>query len=176
MTTAQDMQIRDVVALMSFNETSMEERSYRKQINSVFGAVNVGWKHMVYLDATLRGDQSSTLPTGNNVYVYPSFSGSFVFSELIKVGNVMPYGKLRMSWAQVGSDTDPYQLGLVYTKSKFSYPGFTIGYIDNNTLPNRDLKPTKTNSFEIGLETKFLNNRIGLDVTYYTQNSKNQFD
>ncbi len=173
-TTAQDMQIRDVVALMSFNETSMEERSYRKQINSVFGAVNVGWKHMVYLDATLRGDQSSTLPTGNNVYVYPSFSGSFVFSELIKVGNVMPYGKLRMSWAQVGSDTDPYQLGLVYTKSKFSYPGFTIGYIDNNTLPNRDLKPTKTNSFEIGLETKFLNNRIGLDVTYYTQNSKNQ--
>ena len=173
-TTAQDMQIRDVVALMSFNETSMEERSYRKQINSVFGAVNVGWKHMVYLDATLRGDQSSTLPTGNNVYVYPSFSGSFVFSELIKVGNVMPYGKLRMSWAQVGSDTDPYQLGLVYTKSKFSYPGFTIGYIDNNTLPNRNLKPTKTNSFEIGLETKFLNNRIGLDVTYYTQNSKNQ--
>ncbi len=46
--------------------------SYRKQINSVYGAVNVGWKHMLYLDATLRGDQSSTLPTGNNMYVYPS--------------------------------------------------------------------------------------------------------
>ena len=173
-TTAQDMQIRDVVALMSFNETSFEESSYRKQINSVYGAVNVGWKHMLYLDATLRGDQSSTLPTGNNVYVYPSFSGSFVFSEFLKLGSRMPYGKLRMSWAQVGSDTDPYQLGLVYTKSKFTYPGFTIGYINNNTLPNRNLKPTKTNSFEIGLETKFLNNRIGLDVTYYKQNSKNQ--
>lgn len=75
-TTAQDMQIRDVVALMSFNETSLEQNSYRKQINSVYGAVNVGWKHLVYLDATLRGDQSSTLPIGNNVYVYPSFSGS----------------------------------------------------------------------------------------------------
>ena len=74
-TTAQDMQIRDVVALMSFNETSLEQNSYRKQINSVYGAVNVGWKHLVYLDATLRGDQSSTLPIGNNVYVYPSFSG-----------------------------------------------------------------------------------------------------
>ena len=172
-TTAQDMQIRDVVALMSFNETSLEQNSYRKQINSLYGAVNVGWKHLVYLDATLRGDQSSTLPIGNNVYIYPSFSGSFVFSELLK-SNLMPYGKFRLSWAQVGSDTDPYQLGLVYTKSQFTYPGYTIGYINNSTMPNKNLKPTKTNSFELGLEMKFLNNRIGLDFTYYTQNSKNQ--
>lgn len=172
--TAQDMQIRDVVALMSFNETSLEQNSYRKQINSVYGAANVGWKHMLYFDATLRGDQSSTLPTGNNMYVYPSFSGSFVFSEPAGLRDAMPYGKLRMSWAQVGSDTDPYQLGLVYTKSKFTYPGYTIGYISNNMIPNKDLKPTKTNSFEIGLEMKFLKNRIGLDFTYYSQISKNQ--
>lgn len=173
-TTAQDMQIRDVVALMSFNETSLEQNTYRKQINSVYGAVNVGWNDMIYLDATVRVDQSSTLPMDNNVYVYPSVSGSFVFSELIDADNIFPYGKIRVSWAQVGSDTDPYQLGLVYTKSKFTYPGYTIGYINNNTLPNRDLKPTMTNSFEAGLETKFLNGRIGLDFTYYTQNSKNQ--
>lgn len=173
-TTAQDMQIRDVVALMSFNELSMEQNSYRKQINSLFGSVNVGWHHMLYLDATLRGDQSSTLPTTNNVYVYPSFSASFVFSELAKLGDAMPYGKLRMSWAQVGSDTDPYQLGLVYSKSKFTYPGYTIGYVNNSTIPNKDLKPTKTNSFEVGLEMKFLQNRVGLDLTYYVQSSRNQ--
>lgn len=173
-TTAQDMQIRDVKALMSFNEISLEQNTYRKQINSLYGSVNLGWKHLMYVDATLRGDQSSTLPTNNNVYVYPSFSGSFVFSELTKLGNLLPYGKLRMSWAQVGSDTDPYQLGLVYTKSKFTYPGYTIGYINNSTIPNKDLKPTRTNSFEIGLETKFLNNRMGLDITYYSQKSKNQ--
>ncbi|GJG66329.1 SusC/RagA family TonB-linked outer membrane protein [Prevotella lacticifex] len=173
-TTAQDMQIRDVVTLMSFNETSIEPSSYRKRINSLFGSASIGWNHLLYLDATLRGDQSSTLPTSNNVYVYPSFSGSFVFSELLKANRILPYGKLRMSWAQVGSDTDPYQLGLVYTKSKYTYPGYTIGYISNNVIPNKDLKPTKTNSFEIGLETKFLNNRLGLDVTYYTQKSKNQ--
>ena len=173
-TTAQDMQIRDVVALMSFNELSMEQNSYRKQINSAYGALNLGWKHMLYFDATLRGDQSSTLPVSNNIYVYPSFSASFLFSEVAKLGDVMPYGKLRMSWAQVGSDTDPYQLGLVYTKSKFTYPGYTIGSINNTTIPNKDLKPTKTNSFEVGLELKFLKNRMGLDVTYYTQNSRNQ--
>lgn len=173
-TTAKDMKIRDVVALMSFNEVSVEPYSYRKQINSVYGAVNLGWKHMLYFDATLRGDQSSTLLISNNMYIYPSFSGSFVFSELLKLGDKLPYGKVRMSWAQVGSDTDPYQLGLVYTKSKFAYPGYTIGYISNGTIPNKDLKPTKTNSFEMGLELKFLKNRIGLDFTYYSQLSKNQ--
>lgn len=173
-TTAQEMQIRDVVALMSFNETSLQENSYRKQINSLFAAVNLGWKNLLYLDATIRGDKSSTLPTGNNTYIYPSVSGSFVFSELIKRGDILPYGKVRLSFAQVGSDTDPYQLGLVYTKSKFTYPGYTIGFIDNTTIPNKNLKPTRTNSFEVGFETKFFNNRIGLDFTYYNQISKDQ--
>lgn len=172
--SAQDMQIRDVIALMSFNETSNQADTYRKQINSLFAAVNLGWRNLLYLDATVRGDKSSTLPSDNNTYVYPSFSGSFVFSELIKRGNILPYGKLRVSWAQVGSDTNPYQLGLVYTKSKFTYPGYTIGMISNTTIPNKSLKPTRTNSFEAGLETKFLNSRIGLDFTYYDQVSRDQ--
>ena len=172
--SAQDMQIRDVIALMSFNETSNQQTTYRKQINSLFAAVNLGWRNLIYLDATVRGDHSSTLPTGNNTYVYPSFSGSLVFSELIHRPDILPYGKVRASWAQVGSDTDPYQLGLVYTKSKYTYPGYTIGYINNTTIPNKNLKPTRTNSFEVGLETKFLNSRIGLDVTYYNQISRDQ--
>jgi TonB-linked SusC/RagA family outer membrane protein len=172
--TAQDMQIRDVVTLLSFSESSIDQGSYRKQINSVFGAVNVGWRHMLFVDATIRGDQSSTLPTKNNVYIYPSVSGSFVFSELLDSKSILPYGKIRLSWAQVGSDTDPYQLGLVYGKSNLSYPGYTIGYINNNTIPNKELKPTITNSFETGIELKFLKNRMGLDVTYYTQISENQ--
>ena len=172
--TAQDMQIRVVVTLLSFSESSIDQGSYRKQINSVFGAVNVGWRHMLFVDATIRGDQSSTLPTKNNVYIYPSVSGSFVFSELLDSKSILPYGKIRLSWAQVGSDTDPYQLGLVYGKSNLSYPGYTIGYINNNTIPNKELKPTITNSFETGIELKFLKNRMGLDVTYYTQISENQ--
>lgn len=172
--TAQDMEIRDVVTLLSFSESSIDQGSYRKQINSVFGAVNVGWRHMLFVDATIRGDQSSTLPTKNNVYIYPSVSGSFVFSELLDSKSILPYGKIRLSWAQVGSDTDPYQLGLVYGKSNLSYPGYTIGYINNSTIPNKELKPTITNSFEAGVELKFLKNRMGLDITYYTQLSENQ--
>lgn len=173
-TTGQDMKIKDAVAISSFDEISVEQNPYTKQMNSVYGAVNLGWKHLIYFDATVRADQSSTLPLNNNVYVYPSFSGSFIFSELIKNRSLLPYGKIRMSWAQVGSDTNPYQLGLTYTKSRFSYPGYTIGYLNNNTVPNENLKPTRTNSFEAGVETKFFNSRLGLDITYYSQTSRDQ--
>ena len=106
--------------------------------------------------------------------MYPSFSGSMVFSEFIQNKNLINYGKFRASWAQVGSDTDPYQLALNYTTGKYTYSGYTIGMINNSTQPNKDLKPTRTNSFELGVEMKFFNNRLSLDMTYYNQLSKDQ--
>ena len=100
--TGSDMSVREVVAMSSFKEQSVEESTYRKRIVSVFGSANLGWRHMLYLDATVRGDKSSTLAAGKNLYVYPSVSGSWVFSELIKSHrNVLPYGKIRLSWAEV---------------------------------------------------------------------------
>ncbi|MBO4362710.1 MAG: SusC/RagA family TonB-linked outer membrane protein [Paludibacteraceae bacterium] len=173
--TGTDMGIREVVAMSSFEEQSVEESTYNKRIVSVFGSVNLGWRHMLYLDATVRGDKSSTLASGKNLYVYPSVSGSFVFSELIK-GNrkVLPYGKVRLSWAEVGSDTDPYQLSLRYAKSQFGYPGYTIGSVYGNIVPNADLKPTRTRSIETGFETKWCNSRISLDFTFYHQKSRDQ--
>lgn len=131
--TGTDMTIREVIAMSSFEDQSVEEASYKKRIVSVFGSVNLGWRHMLYLDATVRGDKSSTLASGKNLYVYPSVSGSWVFSELITANRkVLPYGKVRLSFAEVGSDTDPYQLSLRYAKSQFGYPGYTIGSIYGN--------------------------------------------
>ena len=173
--TGTDMGIREVVAMTSFEEQSVEESTYNKRIVSVFGSMNLGWRHMLYLDATVRGDKSSALATGKNLYVYPSVSGSWVFSELIKSNRtVLPYGKLRLSWAEVGSDTDPYQLGLRYTKSQFGYSGYSIGYIYGNTMPNANLKPTRTRSVEAGFETKWFNQRVSLDFTFYHQLSRDQ--
>ena len=173
--TGTNMGIREVIAMGSFEDQSVEEAAYNKRIVSVFGSVNLGWRHMLYLDATVRGDKSSTLASGSNLYVYPSVSGSWVFSELIKSNRkILPYGKLRISWAEVGSDTDPYQLILRYTKSQFSYSGYTIGHIFGNTIPNADLKPTRTRSIETGFETKWLNQRISLDFTFYHQKSRDQ--
>ena len=173
--TGTDMGIREVVAMSSFEEQSVEESTYNKRIVSVFGSANLGWRHMLYLDATVRGDKSSALASGKNLYVYPSVSGSWVFSELITSNRkVLPYGKVRLSWAEVGSDTDPYQLALRYTKSQFGYSGYTIGYVYGNSMPNAELKPTRTRSWETGFETKWLNHRISLDFTFYHQVSRDQ--
>lgn len=173
--TGIDMSIREVIAMSSFEDQSIEEASYKKRIVSVFGSVNLGWRHMLYLDATVRGDKSSTLAGGKNLYVYPSVSGSWVFSELITSNRkVLPYGKVRLSFAEVGSDTDPYKLGLLYQKSQFGYTGYTIASIYGNTVPNADLKPTRTRSVETGFETKWCNQRISLDFTFYHQISRDQ--
>jgi TonB-linked SusC/RagA family outer membrane protein len=172
--TGMEQQMNDVVAIMNYTEQSVQENSYKKQINSIFGSASVGYKHTYYLEATLRGDKSSTLPLNNNVYVYPSVSGSVVFSEFLKNKSIVNYGKFRASFAQVGSDTDPFQLTQTYATGKYSYPGYSIGMITNTIQPNKDLKPTRTNSFELGLEMKFFHNRLGLDFTYYNQVSKDQ--
>ena len=173
--TGSDMGIREIIAISSFQDQSVEENTYNKRIVSVFASANLGWRHMLYLDATVRGDKSSALASGKNLYVYPSVSGSWVFSELIKTNRkVLPYGKIRLSWAEVGSDTDPYQLTLRYEKSQFGTAGYTIASIYGNTVPNPDLKPTRTRSWETGFETKWCNSRISLDFTFYQQVSRDQ--
>ncbi len=167
-------QMSGIIAIMNYQEQSIQQSTYKKQINSIYASASVGYDHTYYLEGTLRGDRSSTLPTNNNTYVYPSVSASWVFSEYLKNKSMINYGKFRASWAKVGSDTDPFQLGLNYSTGKYSYSGFTIGMINNNTQPNKDLKPTMTSSYELGLELKLLNNRLGVDITYYNQNSKDQ--
>ena len=92
-----------------------------KSINSLFGDVTLGWKNMLYLEGTIRGDKSSTLPTDNNTYVYPSVTGSFIFSELLKEkAPWLSFGKVRLGFAKVGNDTDPYQLYNTFSHTYFS--------------------------------------------------------
>ena len=174
-TSGTNMAVRDIIAISSFQDQWTEDVAYDKRIVSAFASANLGWRHMLYLDATVRGDKSSTLASGKNIYVYPSVSGSWVFSELIKSNRkVLPYGKVRLSWAEVGSDTDPYQLHLRYSKSLFGTSGYTFGSIYGNLVPNADLKPTRTRSWETGFETKWCNHRISLDFTFYHQVSRDQ--
>ena len=145
-----------------------------KGINSLFGDVTLGWKSMLYLEATLRGDKSSTLPKNNNTYVYPSVTASWLFSELLKdKAPWLSYGKLRAGYARVGNDTDPYQVMQTYTQYT-NIDSSTPGYRLANTLSNSNLKPESTKSWEFGLETSFFNNRVGFDLTYYTTTTSNE--
>ena len=145
-----------------------------KSINSLFGDVTLGWKNMLYLEATIRGDKSSTLPKDNNTYAYPSVTGSWVFSELLKEkSSWLSFGKVRLGYAMVGNDTDPYQLYNVYSQYT-NIDSTTPGYRLPNTMQNPDLKPERTNSWEAGLEMSFFNNRLGFDFTYYQTRTKDE--
>lgn len=175
--TGTDQQMDGVVSIINYAEQNVQPSTYKKQINSLYASASLGYRSTYYLEGTIRGDRSSTLPSSNNTYIYPSVSGSIVFTNFIKnsnIKNVFSFGKVRASWAKVGSDTDPYQLALNYATGKYSYPGFTIGMINNYTQPNSDLKPTMTSSYELGAELKFFNGRLGIDLTYYNQTSKVQ--
>ena len=172
---AQNMIMRDAKTLQSFTEKTIREEIYRRQINSVYGSMNFAYDNFAFLDMTLRGDCSSTLPVNNNVYWYPSVSGSLLFSELLHVDkNILPYGKVRASWAKVGNDTSPYMLRPTYEMALNSFGQYPMASISGDVIPNKNLKPTMTNSIELGFELKFLKNRLGLDFTYYNQNSKDQ--
>ncbi|MBQ9648928.1 MAG: SusC/RagA family TonB-linked outer membrane protein [Prevotella sp.] len=145
-----------------------------KSINSLFGDVTIGWKNMLYLEGTIRGDKSSTLPKDNNTYVYPSVTGSFIFSELLKDKlSWLSFGKVRLGFAKVGNDTDPYQLYNVFSQYT-NIDSTTPGYRLPNTMQNPDLKPESTTSWEAGLEMSFLKNRLGFDITYYQTNTKDE--
>ena len=173
--TAQNMIMRDAKTLQSFTEKTIREEIYRRQINSVYGSMNFAYDNFAFLDMTLRGDCSSTLPVNNNVYWYPSVSGSLLFSELLHVDkNILPYGKVRASWAKVGNDTSPYMLRPTYEMALNSFGQYPMAAISSDVIPNKNLKPTMTNSIELGFELKFLKNRLGLDFTYYNQHSKDQ--
>ena len=173
--TAQNMIMRDAKTLQSFTEKTIREEIYRRQINSLYGSMNFAYDNFAFLDMTLRGDCSSTLPVNNNVYWYPSVSGSLLFSELLHVDkNILPYGKVRASWAKVGNDTSPYMLRPTYEMALNSFGQYPMAAISSDVIPNKNLKPTMTNSIELGFELKFLKNRLGLDFTYYNQNSKDQ--
>jgi TonB-linked SusC/RagA family outer membrane protein len=143
-------------------------------VNSVFGNLSVGYKNLVYLDLSGRNDISSTLPSGNHSYFYPSASTSFIISELpgIKGSKVFSFMKLRLNYAEVGNDAPIYSLFSTYPQ-KANWETNGRFYV-NRILPNPSLKPERTKSIEAGLETKLMNNRFGFDLSLYKTNSIDQ--
>lgn len=144
----------------------------RRAVDGFFASTTFGYKDLVFLDATIRRDQSTTLPTDKNVFWYPSVAGSFVFSNLLKDQTWLSYGKLRLNYAEVGNDAPPLSIFDTYLKPTAfgSIPMFSI----SDTKNNANLKPERTKNIEAGLETSFLNNRFGLDLTLYKTNTIDQ--
>src|SRR5579863_5527450 len=149
------------------------ESDLRKEINSVFGGATLSYKDMITLDATMRRDQSSTLPAANNTYYYPSVSGNFIFSKVLpETAGWLSYGKVWANYAQVGGDAPYYD---VYNTLSFNTPingqPVMVGSTQNN---NQFLVPEKNKTYELGLEMEFLQNRVGFTGDYYHSIQSNQ--
>ncbi len=139
-------------------------------INSVFGSATIGFRDFIYVTGTARNDWFSTLNPETNDILYPSVGASLIFTELLDMSanSALTFGKFRASWAQVGGDTDPYRLSLTYGLTD-GHLGLPTANIQQSSIPNALLKPLTSTEFEIGFDLRFFNNRLGVDFTYYNQ-------
>lgn len=146
------------------DNTILERRTH-----SLYGLVNFSWKDLVFLDITGRNDWSSTLPEENRSYFYPSVSTSYILSDIFNLPSTISFAKARLSWAQVGTDTDPYRIAKYYNQSPF--PGSANA---PSVLHNANLKPEISTSWEGGVNFSLFQNRITADVNLYHNNTVNQ--
>ena len=144
---------------------------------SVYGDINLNYKNFANLEITGRNDKTSVLDPSNNSYFYPGVSGSLVLTDAIPGmrSDFLSFLKLRASWNKTGNaDINPYLLSATFSQGDgFPFTGLP-GYSADNTSYDRFLEPEFINSFEVGFESGFLNNRIYLDATYYNQKNTNQ--
>ena len=141
-------------------------------INSVMGSADLSFKNYAYLTVTGRQDWFSTLSPENNSLFYPSFGGSFVLSEAFKLPESVNFAKLRASWAQVGGGApNPYQINQAFSMLPSS--GQPLQSVSSTTITNANLKPYTSTTTEAGFEARFLNSRLGLDITLYNRKTTN---
>jgi len=146
---------------------------YNKKINSIFGTMELSYKNFLFLNLTGRNDWFSTLSPESNNYFYPSAGLSFVLSDAIELPKAISLGKLRVAYASVGGDTDPYGLYLTYGLLDYNYDGKPLGTINQQIVPNNKLRPLSVDEFEAGLDVRFFQNRLGFDVAVYNKNTTN---
>jgi TonB-linked SusC/RagA family outer membrane protein len=141
-----------------------------KEVQSLFASATFGYKEMLYLDVTGRNDWSSTLVNTDNLsFFYPSVGLTAILSEIVTMPEAITYGKVRASYAQVGNDVSAFLTSPTNTLTNGVVTAPNVG-----PKPGESLKPEMQNSFEIGTEWRFVNNRIGFDFTYYQNETKNQ--
>ncbi len=148
--------------------TSSQNNTMRRKIG-FYAQSNLEYKRFLNLSLTGRYDGTSVLAAGKNFYPYGSASAGFIFSELIKT-EAITFGKIRASYSSVGNDNiGAYNLQTTYSRAgSFPYNGRS-GFLQSNTLSNPDLKNERTNEFEVGLEMRFLKNRIGFEASYFSR-------
>ncbi|MDO1444950.1 SusC/RagA family TonB-linked outer membrane protein [Rhodocytophaga aerolata] len=144
---------------------------FKRNLQGVYATAQLSFRDYLILDLTARNDWSSTLPASNRSYFYPAVGLTYVLSDMITMPEFISFAKFRGSYTQVGNDANPYLLQQTYTVSQ----GGLSGWVTRDaTQAIPDLKPELTKSIEVGMDWRFMDNRIGLDLTLYHTNTINQ--
>ena len=170
-----DFVVKDLYTVQNGRSKDPTYSLSERAVNSLYGAAEVSYQGMLYLNGTIRNDWFSTLSPENRSILYPSVSASYIFSQsLAPDSKWLTFGKLRAAYAEVGSDTDvpPYADVLFYNVNSnlAANPSGAlqpVGSSSGNTVPNPNLRPMRTQETELGLEMKMFENRISLDLSVY---------
>ena len=166
----QDFLDPNFVSINNTNLRTNRTTQLQRRLVSLFGSATVNLRDYLYVTGTARNDWTSTIPQGRNSFVYPSISTSFIFSDAFPSIGRFVTGKLRAAYAEVGKDARPYAYRPSLEFKTTSYGGYGYGL----TGPNLALKPEFARSYEFGTELGFFQDRIGLDVTWYRKQTKDQ--
>ena len=142
----------------------------------MFLTASYGYDNWAYIEGTIRNEKTSTLKKGNNSFWYPSASASILFTELMKDNKPAwyDYGKIRASYGIVGNAPEIYRANLAYSQGNLQHGDTYIYNYMSTSVGNESIKPEKKYEFEIGLESKFFNNRLGFEFSYYHNDIKDQ--
>ena len=158
---------------------------YQRRLFGVLGQFDLSYKDWAFVTLSMRNDWSSTLPIGKNSYFYPGVNTSVILTDAVpslKENNILNYMKLRAAWGQTGNDASQYMTSSVITPTQVAL-GYgslytpidgVLGLTEGNRAANQALRPELTTEVEFGFEAKLLNNRLGVDATYYNKNTKDQ--
>ncbi len=172
--TGENFVIPEFYDLSYASQISTSQDKRKRRLVGLYGDLMLNYDEMIFLNVTARNDWTSTLPIGNNSFFYPSVNLGYVFTESFEQPDWFTFGKLRGSWAQVGKDTDPYLIGQTYSSPSIYPLGGQVGFTRFSQFGDLELKPEKTTAIEFGTDLRFFENRLGIDVTWYKSNSKDQ--
>ncbi len=167
-----NLRYANIFSLQNINQVdaafNISQSLTRRQLQSVFANAQLGYKSMLYLDVTGRNDWSSTLP--DKSYFYPSAGLSAIITKMYKP-DWLDFGKVRLSYAMVGNDVEPYVVNIRSTISSITgLVSPTVGLLDGIAL-----KPEISKSSEIGFDFRFLKSRLNVDFSFYKSLTENQF-